>query len=86
MTYNFLVLCVLNGIMFITFGYDKLMAIRKGRRVPEFILLLLPFVFSGLGSALGMLVFNNKTSKLLFRILIPLSVFINLPCLYYYFV
>ena len=86
MNYIILSLCVINVIMFFAFGYDKVMAVRKGRRVPEFWLVTLSFVFCGLGSALGMIVFNHKTSKAVFRFLIPLSVFVNLPVASFIFV
>ncbi len=71
------ILLAFNIAVFLIYGFDKLMAKRKGGRVPEIVLLLLSIFFGGVGAAFGMLVFNHKTSKFVFRILVPLSVFLN---------
>ena len=47
-------------ITFLVFGYDKLQAIRKGRRVPEQTLLLLSLAGGALGGWAGMLVWRHK--------------------------
>jgi uncharacterized membrane protein YsdA (DUF1294 family) len=48
-------------LTFLVFGYDKLQAIRKGRRVPEQTLLLLSLAGGALGGWAGMLVWRHKT-------------------------
>ena len=68
---------VYNLFLFFVYGYDKLKAKKKGRRVPEVFFLVSAFLFAGIGSAFGMLVFNHKTTKMKFRILIPLFAVVN---------
>jgi uncharacterized membrane protein YsdA (DUF1294 family) len=48
-------------ITFLMYGYDKLQAIRGGRRVPEPALLLLSLVGGALGGWAGMLIWRHKT-------------------------
>ena len=48
-------------ITFLMYGYDKLQAIRGGRRVPEPALLLLALVGGALGGWAGMLIWRHKT-------------------------
>jgi len=47
---------------FLTYGYDKLQAIRGGRRVPESALRLLSLIGGALGGWAGMLIWRHKTS------------------------
>ena len=62
---------IINLISLSSMGLDKYFSKNKKRRLSEGLLislgLLAPF-----GSILGMVVFRHKTSKLKFRILIPL--------------
>ena len=55
-------------ITFLTYGYDKLQAIRGGRRVPEAALLLLSLTGGALGGWAGMLVWRHKTNHARFWI------------------
>jgi len=71
------IILVINIFTFLLFGFDKLKAKNKGFRVPEFILILLSLFFGGVGAILGMVVFNHKTSKPAFRIVVPLSFALN---------
>jgi len=48
-------------ITFLTYGYDKLQAIRGGRRVPEPALRLLSLIGGALGGWAGMLIWRHKT-------------------------
>ena len=73
---KYLILTI-NIAMFLIFGYDKLMAKRKGQRIPESFLLAGSFFFGAFGSLLGMVVFNHKTSKLKFRLTVPFFLFLN---------
>ncbi|WP_297986534.1 DUF1294 domain-containing protein [uncultured Chryseobacterium sp.] len=63
-------------IAFLFFGADKFQAKNSRRRISEFTLLLLTFLGGSLGSALGMLIFNHKTSKksFLFKIFLVIVV------------
>ena len=56
----------------ILFGWDKLMAVRGRRRVPEASLLAAALFGGGAGGLLGMYLFRHKTRKTVFRVLIPL--------------
>jgi len=51
---------------FLTYGYDKLQAIRGGRRVPEPALRLLSLIGGALGGWAGMLVWRHKTNHAIF--------------------
>jgi uncharacterized membrane protein YsdA (DUF1294 family) len=53
---------------FLTYGYDKLRAIRGGRRIPERALLLLSLVGGALGGWAGMLIWRHKTKHTTFWI------------------
>ncbi len=71
----------LNVLVFFLFGIDKIKAKKKSFRIPEFVLLLLSLFFGGIGALLGMVVFNHKTSKKLFRFFVPACAVLN----YYFF-
>ena len=71
------VILIINIFTFLLFGFDKMRAVNKGFRVPEAILILLSLFFGGVGAILGMVVFNHKTSKMTFRIIVPLSFAFN---------
>jgi uncharacterized membrane protein YsdA (DUF1294 family) len=66
-----------NVFTFLLYGYDKVKAKRKGFRVPEGVLLTLALFFGGAGALFGMVVYNHKTSKLSFRIIVPLCCALN---------
>ena len=55
-------------ITFLTYGYDKLQAIRGGRRVPERTLLMLALIGGALGGWAGMLIWRHKTNHASFWI------------------
>ncbi len=71
------IILAINIFTFLLFGFDKLKAKNKGFRVPEIVLILLSLFFGGVGAILGMVVFNHKTSKPAFRIIVPLSFALN---------
>lgn len=68
--WNIVVLCL--------YGADKRRAIKSKRRIRELTLIIPAYILGALGAALGMIIFNHKTSKIKFRILIPLAVFENI--------
>ena len=69
-----IVLLVWNIIVMLTYGIDKIKAKRGARRISEATLVLIAFLFGGIGAMFGMVLFNHKTSKIKFRLLIPLAV------------
>ncbi|KUJ62532.1 hypothetical protein AR687_06775 [Flavobacteriaceae bacterium CRH] len=54
---------VINGVAFILAGYDKYLAVKHKRRIPENTLFLLAAIGGSLGLLLAMLLFKHKTSK-----------------------
>ena len=73
---------VWNVVVMLIFGLDKLLAIKKGQRIPEFMLLLLSFLFAPVGALCGMVLFHHKTGKLYFRLIVFASVLANLIFFY----
>jgi uncharacterized membrane protein YsdA (DUF1294 family) len=57
-----------NPAAFATYGIDKWLAKREGRRVPEATLLTLAFIGGTIGAYLGMRLFRHKTVKGPFRV------------------
>lgn len=66
-----------NLILFIMYGIDKFKARHQRWRISEFMLIAPAYIFASFGAMLGMIVFNHKTSKTKFRILIPLAFVFN---------
>ena len=77
-----IILLIWNIVVMTVFGFDKLMAKTKGRRIRETTLLLCAFFFGGLGAMFGMVLFNHKTSKTKFRLLVPLAFIAGIAVLY----
>ena len=75
--YVLLILLVWNLVTFGMMGFDKNRAKKGGWRVPEKRLFLCSFLFGGPGVALGMKVFRHKTQHTSFKILVPLSIFVD---------
>ena len=71
------VLLIWNIIVACVYAFDKLRAKGGGRRIRERTLLTLAYLLGGVGAMFGMVLFNHKTSKMKFRILVPLSVPVN---------
>lgn len=72
-----IMLLIWNIYVLFLYGFDKMRARNEGRRIREKTLILCAFLFGSVGAMFGMVVFNHKTSKIKFRILIPLSVLFN---------
>ena len=62
----------------ILFGWDKLAAKKSLRRIPEAALLAAAMFGGGAGGLLGMLLFRHKIRKPVFRVLIPLSLAVQI--------
>ncbi|RMH04426.1 MAG: DUF1294 domain-containing protein [Planctomycetota bacterium] len=56
-------LAAANLAAFLAFGWDKIQAIRSGRRLPETTLCLLAAVGGAAGAWVGVVVFRHKTRK-----------------------
>lgn len=77
-----IILIIWNTVITTLYGIDKLRA-RKGEwRISENALIFPAFLFGSTGAMLGMIIFNHKTSKIKFRICIPLSVIVNILTVY----
>ena len=66
-----------NLAVFFVYGIDKYKARNQLHRISEKCLVLLSFLLGFIGATYGMIIFNHKTSKTKFRILIPLSAVVN---------
>ena len=73
-----LVFLIWNIFVLFLYGADKLNA-RKGKmRIREITLLTVAFLLGGTGAMFGMVLFNHKTSKMKFRVFVPLAVVLNI--------
>ena len=82
MKYFLILLLVWNVFVFVLYGLDKYKAKKSLRRTPEKYLLLSSFLMGAPAAIFAIVIFNHKTSKMKFRILIPLFVVINILILY----
>ncbi len=80
--YAILGILIWNIIVMLVYCFDKSRAIRGGKRVREATLILCSYLLGSLGAMFGMVLFNHKTSKMKFRLFVPLSVIINVTFLY----
>ena len=80
MTVIILYLAVINVVGFFMFGYDKSMAVRKRRRVPEKNLFLVAAIGGAAGAMIGMRAFRHKTKHLSFTIGVPALIALNVVC------
>ena len=75
-------LTIINLLEFFLMGLDKLFAIKKMYRIPEFTLLFISFIGGSLGGIIGMYLFRHKTKKLKFILLFPLFLILNIIILF----
>ena len=73
-----IVLAAVNAATFFLFGWDKWMAVRGKRRVPEARLLLFTLAMGAVGAWIGVRVFRHKTRKTSFRIPLVLATLANI--------
>ena len=78
--YFYIAVLIINSVLFLMYGIDKFRARHNMWRISEFILIAPAYIFASFGAMLGMIVFNHKTSKPKFRILVPLSFIFNVIC------
>jgi len=67
-----------NCFVMMLYGTDKLCAQKGARRIRESVLLSSAFLLGGAGAMLGMVLFHHKTSKMKFRILVPLAFILSI--------
>lgn len=72
------IIVVWNIITALLYGIDKHCARKKKRRISEKCLILVAFLFGNLGAMLGMIIFNHKTSKTKFRIMVPAGFIVDI--------
>jgi len=78
-----IIIVVWNIITASLYGIDKHCARKKKWRISEKCLISVAFIFGNLGAMLGMILFNHKTSKTKFRILIPLAFVVDMLLIVY---
>lgn len=71
-------LIVLNLAAFGAFGLDKYKAIHKQYRIPIYLLFILAILGGSVGALAGMYLFRHKTTKLYFKLGIPLILALQL--------
>lgn len=69
---------IINVIEFILMGLDKFFSIKKMYRIPEIVLLVIPFFGGSIGGIIGMVLFRHKTKKIKFKILFIMSLIVNI--------
>ncbi len=78
------VITVWNVIVALVYGLDKLYARKKKRRISEGVLLTLALLMGGMGAIFGMVLFNHKTSKMKFRLMVPALILLNAAAFYFF--
>ena len=69
---------IINLLLFILMGYDKMRAKKDQWRVPEATLFFLAVLGGGLGGLIGMNTFRHKTQHISFWLLFGVSVILHL--------
>ncbi len=84
--YNLLefILLMLNVVAFVLFSYDKLLANKHLRRIPESVLLSVSMLGGSVGSVLGMLIFRHKIAKKSFIVKISIIIVLQIAILFYW--
>ena len=83
MPYYVALLLIWNIVVMLIYGIDKMLAKAHKRRISEVSLLTCTFLMGGCGAIFGMVLFNHKTSKMKFRILVPLAILIGIIVVYW---
>ena len=72
-----LYLLVMNALGLLLMIRDKQQAIKRGRRIPEFNLIMVAALGGSLGCLLGMYIMHHKTRHLRFTVGVPVMLFIH---------
>ncbi|SET78548.1 Uncharacterized membrane protein YsdA, DUF1294 family [Salinibacillus kushneri] len=73
---------MMNGIGFLSMGWDKRKAIKGKWRISEAKLFLIAFIGGAIGSTFGMFLFRHKTNKLKFKAGFPLLTGLTIAALF----
>ena len=80
-----ILLAAWNVITFLMMGIDKLKAKGNKRRISEKTLLLSGLMMGAPGILSGMMFFHHKTRKWVFKIIVPISLVLNILVVYVLF-
>lgn len=80
-----LAIASLNSATFMLYGVDKMLAIQKERRIPEYVLYLAAFAGGAGGALLSMYLFRHKTSKVSFQFWLALVILAEILIIAYFF-
>ena len=78
----FLLMITWNFISFLIMGIDKYKAKHDKQRISEKNLLLCALLMGAVGIGLGMMAFRHKTQKIKFKVLVPVTIIINVAVIY----
>lgn len=76
-------LAIINALVLVVYGGDKLFAKLDSWRVPEKVLLLLALLGGSIGALLAMQIFRHKTRHLKFRYGVPMILLLQVVALVY---
>lgn len=76
-------LAIINVLVLVVYGGDKLFAKLDSWRVPEKVLLLLALLGGSIGALLAMQIFRHKTRHLKFRYGVPMILLLQVAALVY---
>ena len=76
-------LAIINALVLVVYGGDKLFAKLDSWRVPEKVLLLLALLGGSIGALLAMQIFRHKTRHLKFRYGVPMILLLQVAALVY---
>ena len=76
-------LAIINALVLVVYGGDKLFAKLDSWRVPEKVLLLLALLGGSIGALLAMQIFRHKTRPLKFRYGVPMILLLQVAALVY---
>ncbi len=80
----YIYLAVINVLTFLVYGYDKLAAKKKLRRIPEAALIALAVIGGSIGAECAILLFRHKTRHLLFALGVPIILVLQIIGLFLY--
>jgi uncharacterized membrane protein YsdA (DUF1294 family) len=78
-----LIIIIWNVVIVLFYGIDKYRSRKKLWRISEKMLILPAFLLGSIGAMFGMILFNHKTSKMKFRLLIPLAFVLHVVLVYF---
>jgi uncharacterized membrane protein YsdA (DUF1294 family) len=80
-----LAIASLNSATFMLYGVDKMLAIQKENRIPEYVLYLAAFAGGAGGALLSMYLFHHKTSKTSFQFGLALVILVEIIVIGYFY-